>query len=650
MKNIRLYSIVTFCLCCLTIKSSAQNTILNCPAQYDSTVFWGQNGEGSFSDVFEDVGWIAEKIPTIENDTVYWKQGLHKSINPSPIFADQIDLESPTGCTGVASFPSEIFQRKYNPNYNQPYKTLKADLISPIMDCSAAKHVLLEFYQLYAKLNHNSYISYSIDDGVTWLDTILVPTKNLINNITSTEKIQLPIPAFRGKSKCRIKFIANQDFYYWSLDDVVLKDQPYTSIEGNPNFYAGSPDAVIPMALVNEFPLGIDIDVFSNEVVPIVNVLAEVIDENENILHLDKVVLMDVQPSDKEVFRVIFPMTYNPPKIEGTYKIFYSVEYGNNQKTKLLEKTFTVGGDLISKLPIDSLNTDYYDFNHNITKPSFSFGNYYYFPKSNCSEDNQKPITLDKAIAGLEQGAPNGKAKLLSVVYEWNDLNNDGIAQASERQSLAEGEMEITNSIYHNEVELFDSNNKGEKYALSMDRPHHLLIMNHVFIEEGEVSWRYPRVNTSIHDWLPYNLQSNIIASDSLGINSYGGFIGEASTKEELNSIDFFPEEIDYTNYTPILIGCQLKSSLNSVESNGIKIYPNPTSSRVFIDLPSEIKNTCIVTIENTMGMTLYRENVSAHSDFHTINVANYQSGTYIIRVEDEGTKHYNQMVIINNH
>jgi PKD repeat protein len=82
-------------------------------------------------------------------------------------------------------------------------------------------------------------------------------------------------------------------------------------------------------------------------------------------------------------------------------------------------------------------------------------------------------------------------------------------------------------------------------------------------------------------------------------------------------------------------------SSEESIAKQGFKMYPNPASEGLTIELPS-VKQSVKVMIYNSLGMKLSEREVSPaqHEGIVKLPVAQYPNGHYIVRVTGEGINH----------
>ena len=79
----------------------------------------------------------------------------------------------------------------------------------------------------------------------------------------------------------------------------------------------------------------------------------------------------------------------------------------------------------------------------------------------------------------------------------------------------------------------------------------------------------------------------------------------------------------------------QLESSIKSISdwTNSIRIYPNPASTIVSIEIP---QYDATISILNLQGLSL--KSLVANADCINIDISNLAKGLYIITVRDKGT------------
>jgi hypothetical protein len=78
-------------------------------------------------------------------------------------------------------------------------------------------------------------------------------------------------------------------------------------------------------------------------------------------------------------------------------------------------------------------------------------------------------------------------------------------------------------------------------------------------------------------------------------------------------------------------------------ESNSVKIYPNPASDIVTIELDGSMQKV-MVRIMNTIGQIVYEENITSATS--TINTSGFAKGIYTVVIEGKGVKVFKKLVI----
>ena len=201
----------------------------------DDEVIWGDRGEGSFDGGLGD--WESVGISDGSHNWGWSEDGTGQGV----LFSGPV--ASPTMCNGTAIFDFDFIQtgglEENLPTGTPP--TIVGELISPSIDLSGIQAVAVKFYQHNVPLNGTNQVATSIDGGVTWSEGIDITTENVLtaseNNLIGTELVRIPLPDVAGESDVKIKFIADGDFYFWSIDDVTLVELTGNNITIADAFY-----------------------------------------------------------------------------------------------------------------------------------------------------------------------------------------------------------------------------------------------------------------------------------------------------------------------------------------------------------------------------------------------------------------------------
>jgi len=143
----------------------------------------------------------------------------------------------------------------------------QSDLISPTIDLTGIEYPVLNFTHYLLTLRENqtiAYLSYSIDNGITWSDTIDINTQNFLGTMGGynfeTEIYLKPFIGYNSMnvSQFKFKFIANGNFYFWTIDDVYITNQPMAEFEASTQWFAGAPNFKTPSSQVDRVHFMVD--------------------------------------------------------------------------------------------------------------------------------------------------------------------------------------------------------------------------------------------------------------------------------------------------------------------------------------------------------------------------------------------------------
>jgi len=138
--------------------------------------------------------------------------------------------------------------------------------------------------------------------------------------------------------------------------------------------------------------------------------------------------------------------------------------------------------------------------------------------------------------------------------------------------------------------------------------------------------------NSQLPEWLIFTTD-NLIFTANPTVANVGTISVKVTAKDRSN--ESISEIFDITVSEPI--------NINSVLDSQIKIYPNPTSGILNIDL-SNYKNAGL-QITNILGQTLFAEkNIS--NNVKTIDLSNYSNGIYIINIETNNKVYTSKFIL----
>ncbi len=627
----------------MSLASGAVNVTLGkvtkeCEATYDNIVFWGEvEGQGDFTNGFGD--WTSINIEPLDRDDVQWVISEDGLPEESRFFGGTKFMDSPTGCSSIASFSAVKYSLADNPNPGSPpYPTYSAELISPSIDCTGKDSIVLEFYALYNNLNNDaSSVSVSFDGGMTWESIGLLAnlSANTLQDILETERIRIPVPQFSNKADCKIKFTAAQDFYYLAIDDVTLRSGTFRDVRAN-NFLSGAQNYLAPKNQPSEIPFLIDVQNLGNSAVEI-SAKAEVLKGN-TVIHTQTQNFGVVMPG-ATYENSPFAETFTPPAEAGTYTIRYTVSsnIGDDDTANNVRSTDFVledDGMVMSKLPIDYDNVGGWGIGGQSNR---SYGAYYKFPSSKYA--NGDLYTVESISAGISQDedSPALEGFLIGEIFTWDDLNGDLAVDPDERTKIGEGRTII---LADGTVtfDLTDVNDPDAQVVLNINNGDAILAMIHQNSLNQGVTWRAFAISTGDR----YSTTATDLAFDTIGradasfTPNFCGFEATGSSPDDIDS-RIYNRSGQLTYYVPINLGRMPGTAVNDFDASiSFNVFPNPTANKLNIDLNFEeaVDYAVVSILDNTgkyiRGMKF--DNVTNRST--SMDVSALTNGVYTLQVQ----------------
>lgn len=112
-----------------------------------------------------------------------------------------------------------------------------------------------------------------------------------------------------------------------------------------------------------------------------------------------------------------------------------------------------------------------------------------------------------------------------------------------------------------------------------------------------------------------------------------GGF---ASSPSSIYAINIDKDDVgEYKNTTEIYQNLWNAEGIKDNTLSELKLYPNPASNNVTIQLMSKETSNATLKVTNIMGQVVYTENVSVETgnNQHTINVSSFGAGFYLVNI-----------------
>lgn len=608
-----------------------------CPIDYDTTVVWGANGEGEFSDGLGD--WTTMGVTAPEDEWIWTADNTSNGVLQS----DNV-LDSPTFCNGSALIDYDFLSTGGDPAVLNalgfPYPTYSSQLISPTMDLSGTEFPTVEFYQFNLPLNGATSMSYSLDNGQTWAPEIEVPTENIltasVNNVVGTEFRSFSLTEAADNSEVKIRFTATGgDFYYWMIDDVVVKDIRIEDVRANGNFYSTATNFRTPIDQIEPIPFLIDIENTGNIDINNVNLTVTVTnDESGEVIHTDNIEYGDIPAGFLDENR-IFEERFLPPNEVGTYRTVYEITSDNDLvlDNNSQEYTFEITDDVFAKvLPESEFGMEYLGNRAAPNEYFQSYGNYYYIPQGDglvAKETSFGVVIDDLSISPGFIGVS---------LYQWIDVNEDGVCDPQERLELSSDDILISDELTAEQLRDYRiefTSTSGDQIALS-DDSHYLVMANMKPLQTTGDQYRIVAANTEIQTEYSYNPMSFALEM-GFGELRFGSFSG--------NGADGTPQDVEnrvfnfnpfWSVYMPLTIG-EPVSNVETAPSIEARVFPNPATDRVIVDLVSTEDNAQdvvlqLMTLDGKVLKT--QKEVNVRSSKVTIDLNDVPTGIYTLNVK----------------
>ncbi len=602
------------------------------PRVYDSAVFWGQNpGQGDFSNGL--ASWTTKTLTDTIAKWVAHPAGVPElgAYNGSGTL-----FPSPTACNGVASFSFAKYQLQLNPTIAQPYARTSGELISPTIDCSGKDFIAVDFYVLNNRLNGNNSFSFSTDDGETWSEPEILNPAHAVNTTPVMQNIVLPLPAFTNQPKCKIKFIAEGDFYFFMLDDVTLTSKKIYSMEISSDYYGMAANYATPFNQAEAMPFTLDIENLGNTPVDNIKVAVKVT-ENGVVepVFTDTLVYGTVGVGVRDADR-IFAKEFTPESKETKYDVSFELIGDSIQKASK-SNDFIMSKNVYSKMPINPALINGWT---QATGSYYSAGNYYKIVTSEWPDG--QPITLDKGYAAAYVNADAGANTTTIVsydVYKWIDTNQDTVlVQPAERTLLATGSAIIEGDVDTLAIELFDPTDPTKKVVLPAGEHQLVVVVSLAPIDETGTRWFIGSTNPGRGDNAgKYNSYAAALGRVFDGYPVWTGSFFTEGTADDIETRVL--ENSSLTVFSPLILqDVELVNTVSFDASLKFKAYPVPAVQDLTVEIAFEkVQDFANILIADMSGRIVHAEKyLNVQNRNLTVDVSRFAAGVYTLQVVTE--------------
>ena len=615
-----------------------------CSAEYDSTVVWGQFGEGAFDNGLGQ--WVTAGISS-ESDV--WSH----TANGFPLGyiwdGNSANIQSPTLCNGAAIMDYDFLSTGGTlagfQNNNPPLQHT-GELISPRIDLTDVDNPVVEFYQLNLPLNGETYFSYSIDDGYNYSDEVEITTENVwtasFTNFEGTEFRTVSIQGAANQENVRLRFRANEgDYYFWMIDDVIIRNQRTVDIRANENFFAVYPNYQTPKDQVDAMAFLIDVENIGNVDLDGVRVDATITNSgNGNVVHEQSLEFGTVPFGFLDENRV-FSDLWTPEATTANYRGNYTVvtdnpEEDTNNNSQSFD--FEITENRFAKVQSEEeAGGEYLGARAAPDQYFQSYGNHYYVP-------NGAGLSVDQVSFGVVvEDLANSSGFITLEMFQWNNIDDEGdaffIASPNERISLGTAEVLVSEDITAEELRNMTFNLKnpsGGPIELT-DDAHYLLMAHFRPLSTSGSQYRIVAANTGSNPNFSYGAM-NLGLAQGFEIGRFGSLSGSGNDFQlsDVENRDFISNGA-WSVYMPMTIGVYSNTTEINNDLN-VKVFPNPASDRIVVDLILDNKSDVVsFNLSNIDGKVVLTEKANnIQYDKVELNIANLPSGIYMLNVITE--------------
>ncbi|WP_235296103.1 T9SS type A sorting domain-containing protein [Portibacter marinus] len=603
-----------------------------------SQVIWGGPGDpnGEFAGGLND--WTTVAIASLNPDSVenaVWIWDEDAIPNRGAYGVNATILESPSAANGAAYFDSDFYdnggtQGAFGEGPAPSPQT--SELISPLIDLSGEQDVVLTFYQKFRNFSAETVINVSGDGGATF--TPFPINSDVALNATSTGTFQaINISEVAGgQSEVVIKFTWSGDYYYWIVDDVAITRLPnndLTIIDDETSPFYTPHSAVQPVCAIENDPFFFSTSASNSGADTIFNMTYKVSiynNDTEDFIFSDSVVYDVWAPtiSDSTIF---IEDNWTPEGlVPGIYRIEHELINPNNSAD------FNPADNVAIQFFEVSSTTFAKEFSGNGRFGTWNDGEFY-------------------AVGAFYQLGPDCAENytISSVDYAVGQVGADTLSPLVGRP--------VQFWLWKLTVPLdsFDTSTNYEEDIINISHPS----MEFVAFSLDEIDEEDAAANIIVSDEPFLSIDGDIInpqlePGETYGIFAHWGtdgstsplhlFVSDVNTTTDLFYSGGWFGGFSDTKSAPILrLQLELESSVDDIplSAEAFKVYPNPTSDLINLELNLETNSDATITIADVTGRVISYQNLSkVQSETLSINVSNYVSGTYLARVAtDIGTK-----------
>jgi len=507
-------------------------------------------------------------------------------------------------------------------------------LISPSFDATAFDDVVVSFEHYYRRFNDQIFLEVSVDGGTNWTEYELYP--DLVNNdfagsenpVVSSTPIS-SIAANQSDVIIAFRFFSNEGCAYsWQIDDIDVSNidpTPFFDMRVNTNFFAIPPSINTPASQIDPIGIGFlcDVENIGQMDASGVNLNINISTATNGVVHNQDLDYGTVIAGALDENR-IFPERYVPAADPNVaYDASYTISMdstdlapGNNE----IAFQFAISDSVFSK----EFDSNGFGGPPGADATPWTLANHYYVP-------NGDDFTCTSILFSIGNAAESAGGFINVYLYEWEDINDDGIAQSGERDGTIGGTI-VANAGYTIQSNDTDVQIVLENWDTSPDDQIRLKDDTHYLLAVETSPPAGATESVFIGGTGVWDYSAMTFLNDSLNTERYGSFWNttEIGTGADLSQVIYAPRIRMHINpEVMVAIDNQLGAE------NIVNIFPNPVQEELNLELDFvEIFDEVIVKITDMSGKEILIKNLSKiNKQISQINTVNFVQGTYTLQV-----------------
>ncbi len=584
---------------------------------------------------------------------------------------------SPEGPTcedqAVIGIPVGFYQGEWgcSPNCglsSPPYPNKHSYVISPAIDLSNESCVSLTWDESARFLEGEStlsvlgsYVQYSLDNGKTWNN----PSKAIgtadvsVNyggayesNAPSNNNLKRSIPLIgaEGNSSVRIRFGFDGTFYFWIVDNIRIVESTTVDAVVQQNAFTRATINPMSIHMIDSYDFVLDFENLACEELTKVNANMTITNSNNEVVHNVDLDLGTIK-ADTIVRDQSFLQAFTPPTIIDNYTNTYTIssdrddDLSNNfqtfQTSVVDEMVFRKENGIANSYFTPFVDPGSIDYENPVWQ--WEMGNIFFAPNSTAITD--EALKFNEISFQLINPAAIKDDTLTIWLYEISDNNFDNMLSKddnSEITRLGISEYIVTGvekGLITAQLTSYDGN---EESLYIKSNTHYMAAVETTTEVERLVAMTIAADDSYDYSKALSNTRQTAMASGDLSQVRYS-FAFSIAEENHFRIGPGYSDDLIFGNFpddaTPIIrLGYEIANSVSTLEiyqDIKINISPNPTASKLTLDLSIDKVTEMEISIVNLTGKTLNSRSIKGVTELtESFDVSALSNGVYMIHVK----------------